>query len=236
MARIHRKLPPKGTKIGVAFSGGLDTRCAVAWFASEGLEVYSYTADLAQPDEKSCDDIPPVAIEHGAKVARLIDCKESLAREGFIAIQCGAFHLATRQFDGFTGMTMPLLRMRTVRSLDQIARVAGLLLEPDCHADSLLLMGEEPELLPLKPALFRWVTRDLADRGAASIPAGQEEANLRLSFEQMQVKHLQDDLHRIGLAIREAERGRDFAEVRRLGAEKLAISQRLADLRGGGSS
>jgi len=95
MARIHRKLPPKGTKIGVAFSGGLDTRCAVAWFASEGLEVYSYTADLAQPDEKSCDDIPPVAIEHGAKVARLIDCKESLAREGFIAIQCGAFHLAT---------------------------------------------------------------------------------------------------------------------------------------------
>ena len=52
MSRIHRRVPPKGSKIGVAFSGGLDTRCAVAWFARNGLEVYAYTADLAQPDEE----------------------------------------------------------------------------------------------------------------------------------------------------------------------------------------
>src|SRR5213079_948983 len=66
MGRIHRTLPPAGTRIGVAFSGGLDTRCAVAWFARSGLEVYCYTADLAQPDEASPADIPPVALQRGA--------------------------------------------------------------------------------------------------------------------------------------------------------------------------
>src|SRR4029450_7991011 len=95
MSRIHRSLPGKGTRIGVAFSGGLDTRCAVAWFARNGLEVFAYTADLAQPDEASPADIPPVAREHGAKQARLVDCKDALVREGLIAIQCGAFHLTT---------------------------------------------------------------------------------------------------------------------------------------------
>jgi argininosuccinate synthase len=95
MSRIHRSLPPAGTRIGVAFSGGLDTRCAVAWFARNGLEVYAYTADLAQPDEANTADIPPVALEHGAKAARLLDCREALVREALIALQCGAFHLQT---------------------------------------------------------------------------------------------------------------------------------------------
>jgi len=95
MARIYRSLPPKGTRLGIAFSGGLDTRCAVAWLAEQGLDVHAYTADLAQPDEKDPAEIPPVALEHGAKVARLIDCKDALVREGITAIQCGAFHLST---------------------------------------------------------------------------------------------------------------------------------------------
>jgi argininosuccinate synthase len=95
MSRIHRTLPPAGTRIGVAFSGGLDTRCAVAWLAEQGMEVYAYTADLAQPDEESPSDIPPVALQHGAKKARLIDCREAMVREGLIAIQCGAFHLGS---------------------------------------------------------------------------------------------------------------------------------------------
>lgn len=93
MSRIHRQLPPKGTRVGLAFSGGLDTRAAVAWMTRKGVEVYAYTADLAQPDEKDVNDIPPIAIKHGAKVARLIDTRDSLAREGLTAIQCGAFHL-----------------------------------------------------------------------------------------------------------------------------------------------
>src|SRR5262245_54450985 len=95
MSRIHRSLPPAGTRIGVAFSGGLDTRCAVAWFTRNRLEVYAYTADLAQPDEANAGDIPHVALDHGARAARLIDCREALVREGFIALQCGAFHLQT---------------------------------------------------------------------------------------------------------------------------------------------
>jgi argininosuccinate synthase len=95
MSRIYRSLPPKGTRLGIAFSGGLDTRCAMAWLSRKGIDVYSYTADLAQPDERDPAEIPPVAMSHGAKAARLVDCRDDLAREGFIAIQCGAFHLMT---------------------------------------------------------------------------------------------------------------------------------------------
>jgi len=95
MSRIYRSLPPSGTKLGIAFSGGLDTRCAVAWLAEQSQEVYAYTADLAQPDEANCDDIPPIAMAHGARAARLLDCRDALVREGLVAIQCGAFHLRT---------------------------------------------------------------------------------------------------------------------------------------------
>ncbi len=93
MSRIYRQLPPKGSRVGLAFSGGLDTRAAVAWMTKKGVDVYAYTADLAQPDEKDVNDIPPIALKHGAKQARLIDTRAALAREGLTAIQCGAFHL-----------------------------------------------------------------------------------------------------------------------------------------------
>jgi len=93
--RIHRSLPPKGTRIGVAFSGGLDTRTAVAWMSRQGLEVHAYTANLGQPDEASVEDVPPIATRHGAKGARLVDCREAIVRQGVVAIQCGAFHLST---------------------------------------------------------------------------------------------------------------------------------------------
>ena len=95
MSRIYRSLPPPGTRLGIAFSGGLDTRCAVAWLSRNGMSVYAYTADLAQPDEKDPAAIPPIAEKHGAAKARLVDCREALAREGVIAVQCGAFHLST---------------------------------------------------------------------------------------------------------------------------------------------
>lgn len=93
MSRIYRTLPPRGTKLGIAFSGGLDTRCAVAWLSRQDIEVHCYTADLAQPDEKNPAEIPPVALAHGAAGARLIDCREAMAQQGVVAIQCGAFHL-----------------------------------------------------------------------------------------------------------------------------------------------
>src|SRR5438876_11746508 len=94
MSRIFGSLPPRGTRLGIAFSGGLDTRCAVAWLAEQGLEVHAYTADLAQPDEDNPADIPRTALEHGARAARLVDCRDALVREGITALQAGAFHLA----------------------------------------------------------------------------------------------------------------------------------------------
>src|SRR5688572_916069 len=95
MSRIYRSLPPAGTRLGIAFSGGLDTRCAVAWLTEKGMKVHAYTADLAQPDEANPADIPPVALEHGAVAARILDCRDALVREGMAALQCGAFHIAT---------------------------------------------------------------------------------------------------------------------------------------------
>ncbi|HVK89275.1 MAG TPA: argininosuccinate synthase [Kofleriaceae bacterium] len=115
MSRIYRQLPARGTRLAIAYSGGLDTRCAVAWLHEQGMEVYAYTADLAQPDEANPADIPPTALAHGAKAARLIDCRESLVREGLTAIQCGAFHLAVGGKKYFN--TTPLGRAVTTTAI-----------------------------------------------------------------------------------------------------------------------
>ena len=123
MSRIHRTLPPKGTRIGIAFSGGLDTRCAVAWMSRQGLDVFAYTADLAQPDETNVANIPPVATQHGAKNARLVDCRDALVREGMIAVQCGAFHLSTGGKKYFN--TTPLGRAVTTTAIIRAMREDG---------------------------------------------------------------------------------------------------------------
>ncbi len=115
MSRIYRQLPQSGTRIGLAFSGGLDTRAAVAWMSRQGMKVYCYTADLAQPDEKNVNDIPPIAMAHGAAAAKLIDTRDALAREGLIAIQCGAFHLAVGGRKYFN--TTPLGRAVTATAI-----------------------------------------------------------------------------------------------------------------------
>ncbi|AUX24188.1 argininosuccinate synthase [Sorangium cellulosum] len=120
MSRIFRSLPPAGTHLGIAFSGGLDTRCAVAWLARNGLKVHAYTADLAQPDEASPGDIPPIALQHGAVSARLVDCREALVREGILAIQCGAFHLSTGGKKYFN--TTPLGRAVTTTAIVRAMR------------------------------------------------------------------------------------------------------------------
>jgi argininosuccinate synthase len=115
MSRIYRQLPPAGTRIGLAFSGGLDTRAAVAWMSRQGLEVYCYTADLAQPDEKNVAEIPPIAMVHGATAARALDCREAMVREGIVAIQCGAFHLSSGGKKYFN--TTPLGRAVTTTAI-----------------------------------------------------------------------------------------------------------------------
>jgi argininosuccinate synthase len=86
---------PVGEKIGLAFSGGLDTCCALAWMRENGAVPYAFTADLGQPDEPDLDAIAERALRYGAEDAFVVDCKTALAREGLVALQCGAFHIQT---------------------------------------------------------------------------------------------------------------------------------------------
>jgi argininosuccinate synthase len=86
---------PVGQKVGIAFSGGLDTSAALHWMKQKGAIPYAYTANLGQPDESDYDEIPRKALEYGAEKARLIDCRAQLVREGIAALQAGAFHIST---------------------------------------------------------------------------------------------------------------------------------------------
>ncbi len=94
MSNILEHLPA-GEKVGIAFSGGLDTSAALHWMKQKGARPYAYTANLGQPDEKDYDEIPRKALEYGAEIARLIDCRAQLVREGLAALQAGAFHITT---------------------------------------------------------------------------------------------------------------------------------------------
>jgi argininosuccinate synthase len=86
---------PVGEKVGIAFSGGLDTSAALLWMRQKGAIPYAYTANLGQPDESDYDSIPRRAMQYGAENARLIDCRAQLVAEGISALQCGAFHIST---------------------------------------------------------------------------------------------------------------------------------------------
>jgi argininosuccinate synthase len=86
---------PVGERVGIAFSGGLDTSAAVAWMRDKGALPHAYTANLGQPDETDLDGIPARALEYGAEAARLVDCRTELVHEGLVALQCGAFHITT---------------------------------------------------------------------------------------------------------------------------------------------
>lgn len=92
--RILQALP-LGEKVGIAFSGGLDTSAALHWMRHKGAVPFAYTANLGQPDEPDYDAIPRKALEYGAEKARLIDCRRQLVAEGLAALQCGAFHIST---------------------------------------------------------------------------------------------------------------------------------------------
>ena len=94
MSKVLESLPI-GEKVGIAFSGGLDTSVAVAWMREKGAIPYTYTADLGQYDEDDIQSIPDRAQEYGAEQGRLIDCRAALVREGLAAIACGAFHIRT---------------------------------------------------------------------------------------------------------------------------------------------
>jgi argininosuccinate synthase len=108
--RILESLP-RGEKVGIAFSGGLDTSAALHWMRRKGAVPFAYTANLGQPDEPDYDAIPRKALDYGAEKARLIDCRRQLVAEGIAALQCGAFHISTAGVPYFN--TTPLGRAVT---------------------------------------------------------------------------------------------------------------------------
>ena len=92
MSKVLSSLPV-GERVGIAFSGGLDTSVAVAWMREKGAVPCTYTADIGQPDEPDIDAVPGRALEYGAEIARLVDAKSALVEEGLVALACGAFHI-----------------------------------------------------------------------------------------------------------------------------------------------
>jgi len=102
---------PVGEKVGIAFSGGLDTSAAIHWMRAKGAIPFAYTANLGQPDETDYDDIPRRALQYGAERARLIDCRQPMVSEGIAVLQCGAFHISTAGLPYFN--TTPIGRAVT---------------------------------------------------------------------------------------------------------------------------
>ena len=113
-ATILQQLPA-GERVGIAFSGGLDTSAAVHWMRAKGAIPCAYTANLGQPDESDYDEIPRKALAYGAEKARLVDCRAQLVAEGIAAIQCGAFHISSAGSTYFN--TTPLGRAVTGTAL-----------------------------------------------------------------------------------------------------------------------
>ena len=114
---------PVGQRVGIAFSGGLDTSAAVHWMRAKGAIPCAYTANLGQPDESDYEEIPRKARAYGAEIARLVDCRAQLVAEGIAAIQCGAFHITTAGATYFN--TTPLGRAVTGTSLVVAMREDG---------------------------------------------------------------------------------------------------------------
>jgi argininosuccinate synthase len=128
MGKVLTSLP-LGERVGIAFSGGLDTSVAVAWMREKGAVPCAYTADLGQPDEPDLDTVPERAKQYGAEIARLVDCREELVHEGLVALQCGAFHITTAGKTYFN--TTPLGRA-----------VTGTLLVRAMHDDAVDVWGD----------------------------------------------------------------------------------------------
>jgi argininosuccinate synthase len=161
---------PIGERVGIAFSGGLDTSAAVAWMREKGALPYAYTANLGQPDEPDLDGVPERAKQYGAEGAKLVDCRTELVHEGLVALQCGAFHITTAGVPYFN--TTPIGRAVTGTMLVQAMR------EDDVNiwGDGSTYKGNDierfyrygllanPNLLVYKPWLDQDFNRELGGR------------------------------------------------------------------------
>ncbi len=128
MSKVLTSLPV-GERVGIAFSGGLDTSVAVAWMRDKGAIPCTYTADIGQYDEPDIDSVPGRALQYGAELSRLVDCKASLVEEGLAALACGAFHIRSGGRQYFN--TTPLGRA-----------VTGTLLVRAMHDDNVSIWGD----------------------------------------------------------------------------------------------
>ena len=161
---------PVGEKVGIAFSGGLDTSAAIAWMRHKGAVPYAYTANLGQPDEDDFDDIARRAKAYGAEAARTVDCRELLVHEGLVALQCGAFHIESAGKRYFN--TTPLGRAVTGTVLVRAMQEDGV----DIWGDGSTYKGNDierfyryglmanPQLRIYKPWLDQVFVRELGGR------------------------------------------------------------------------
>ena len=166
---------PVGERVGIAFSGGLDTSAAVAWIREKGAVPYTYTADLGQADEPDLSSVPDRALAYGAENARLVDCRADLVREGLMALQCGAFHIRTAGRTYFN--TTPLGRAVTGTLLVRAMKSDGV----DIWGDGSTYKGNDierfyrygllvnPGLRVYKPWLDQTFVDELGGRAEMSI-------------------------------------------------------------------
>ena len=215
MATILQAIPA-GQKVGIAFSGGLDTSAALHWMRQRGAIPYAYTANLGQPDEPDYDDIPRRAKLYGAEAARLVDCRRPLVLEGLAALQCGAFHIATAGIPYFN--TTPLGRA-----------VTGTLLVAAMQEDGVNIWGDgstfkgndierfyryglltNPKLKIYKPWLDQTFINDLGGRKEMSEYLSRHGFDYKMSVEKaystdsnmLGATHEAKDLEQLGTSIK----------------------------------
>jgi argininosuccinate synthase len=165
---------PIGERVGIAFSGGLDTSAAVTWMREKGALPYAYTANLGQPDEPDLDGVPVRAKQYGAEGAKLVDCRTELVHEGLVALQCGAFHITTAGKTYFN--TTPLGRAVTGTMLVRAMKEDGV----DIWGDGSTYKGNDierfyrygllanPKLRIYKPWLDADFVREMGGRAEMS--------------------------------------------------------------------
>lgn len=180
---------PVGEKVGIAFSGGLDTSAALRWMKKKGALPYAYTANLGQPDEDDYEAIPRRAMNYGAEKARLVECRPQLVAEGIAAIQSGAFHITTAGQTYFN--TTPLGRAVTGTMLVNAMREDGV----HIWGDGSTYKGNDierfyrygllanPELKIYKPWLDRDFINELGGRAEMSAFLQAEGFDYRMSAE-----------------------------------------------------
>ena len=180
---------PVGEKVGIAFSGGLDTSAALRWMKNKGALPYAYTANLGQPDEDDYEAIPRRAMSYGAEKARLVECRPQLVAEGIAAIQSGAFHITTAGVTYFN--TTPIGRAVTGTMLVNAMREDGV----HIWGDGSTYKGNDierfyrygllanPELKIYKPWLDRDFINELGGRAEMSAFLKAEGFDYRMSAE-----------------------------------------------------